>query len=80
MSHRGRIGPDSQEAVILTELRAGAALTQLDVTYKFGFTRLSAIIERLREVGYPIDTRIERNGRKLWAVYTIAQQQEVAHG
>lgn len=80
MSHRGRIGPDSQDGRILAHMLTGAQLSPLEALDRFGCLRLAATVRRLKDAGYSFETRIERNGRSLWAVYRIAQQQEVAHG
>ena len=41
---------------ILSHLKSGGTITQLDATYEFGTTRLSSIIFNLRKRGYAIES------------------------
>lgn len=49
----------SQTDVVLTHLKEGKTITQLEATQKYRILRLGAIIFNLRKAGYKISTRIE---------------------
>lgn len=52
----------TQDEIILEYLQTNAnGITQIEATSKFGFTRLSAIIHRLRKAEYKINAERESN-------------------
>lgn len=60
----------TQDEIILEYLQTNdKGITQLEATSKFGFTRLSAIVHRLRKAEYKINAKresdINRYGRKI---------------
>ena len=67
----------SQEDAVMDYLLTGAELTPLEALQKFGCLRLAARIYDLRKDGVDIAERIERNGRKHFAVYKL---RGTAHG
>lgn len=51
-----KLTQDTQTSDILKHLKTGESITSLEAFNKFGATRLSAIIFRLRKRGYKIKT------------------------
>ena len=66
----------SQSDAIMEYLITGAELTPLEALQKFGCLRLAARVYDLRREGVDISERIQRQGKKYWAVYKLA----VPHG
>ena len=54
---RFKVGKDTQTVKILRHLKRYGSITSLDAFENYRATRLSAIIYRLREEGFDIDTR-----------------------
>lgn len=55
---------NSQEKIILNDLKNKKSVTQLEVTEKYQILRLSAIIYNLRKKGYNIMTQNKKSARK----------------
>lgn len=57
----------SQAQDILSHLKTGESITQLEALNKFGCFRLASRINELRDCGYDIETRIKRttNGKQI---------------
>ena len=63
----------SQCAMILSDLRLGREVTQIEATTRYGCTRLAARIWDLRMRGHDIKSEKRRAGRKSFAAYYITQ-------
>ena len=61
---------------VLSHLKQGRSITQMDAIRLFNCYRLSAIIQRLRNAGYDIVTHNERNNSGIGrhARYELIQQ------
>lgn len=73
---KNRILPqdDSQEAIVLDHLKNKGPITNLKAVFQYRICRLSAVVDRLRDKNWPIET-IERrteNG-KPYGEYQLLQ-------
>ena len=68
--------PVSQSDRILAWLKAGHSLTPLEALERFRCNRLAARVRDLRDAGYRIDTVRRQSGRKWWAEYVMASDDE----
>ena len=59
----------SQTIRILAHLKKGQTITALEALELFGCFRLSAIIHRLRNDGYEIETKFVTKNKKTFAEY-----------
>ena len=61
---------ESQEKRILSALKSGAKLTQLDMLYRFGAGQAGTRIFNLRRDGHNIQTKmVTRNGKRVALYY-----------
>ena len=71
---KNRILPqdDSQEATVLRVLRNGETITNLKAVMRYRICRLSAVVDRLRDKNWPIET-IERRTEsgKIYGEYKL---------
>lgn len=61
----------SQREQILEHLLTVGSLTPIEALTKYGCFRLAAVIWRLREEGYHIDTYMVGEGQKQYAEYRL---------
>ena len=61
----------SQTQQILEYLQRGNSITPIDALNLFGSFRLGARIKDLRNMKYPIKSKLVTNGRKKWAEYWL---------
>ena len=62
----------SQREVILDQLKRGRVMTSMKA-FRFGITRLSSIILRLRREGYEISTKIIKKKSDKWQKVEYAE-------
>ena len=69
----------SQKLQVLLFLQSGRELTPLQALEMFATNRLAARVLELKAEGWPIATRMVRNGRKTHAAYRLCRpvQQEL---
>ena len=63
----------TQKQAIRNYLKSFGSITSKEAWGKFGITRLSSIINRLRNDGENIDSIEERNGRFNWVRYKLVK-------
>jgi hypothetical protein len=66
---------DNQKYQILNHLKT-KKLTPLEALDLFGCMRLASRINELRYEGYNIETKMQSDGEKRWAVYSLIQDEE----
>ena len=66
----------TQTEIVARHLKAGGTLTSLEALQQYGCARLASRIDELRRMGFDIETRLERRGRKRYARYALRGQQE----
>ena len=71
----------TQNKLIATHLLKHKNITSIEALHSYGCFRLAARIKNLRDLGYPITTRVKRDatGRR-YASYTLEGTPEEAHG
>lgn len=63
---------ESQSQLLKAHLESGKEITAKDALLKLGIGRLAARIHELRvDHNLPIKTRVERKGKRSWAVYSL---------
>lgn len=65
---------ETQNQQILSHLKDGQSITQLEALNLFGCLRLGGRIYELRAAGHPIETKWESDGdKKRWARYRMVR-------
>ena len=72
---RFKVGKDTQTVKILRHLKKYGNITSLDAFELYRATRLSAIIFRLREEGFDIDTRRIQHKEANFGKYVLEDTQ-----
>lgn len=62
---------ETQNKQVLNWLKSGQTLTQFTAASYFGIYRLGARIYDLKKQGYQIESKLEFEGSKHWAIYSI---------
>jgi hypothetical protein len=61
----------SQQKMILNDLKAGKKLTAIVALHKYQCFRLAARIRDLKDIGYPVQSRMVERGGKYVAEYYL---------
>ena len=65
---------ETQIKIIGDLLNSGHTITPIEALTMCGCFRLSAVIFRLKERGFDIQTTLMQNGKKRYAMYSIQKQ------
>lgn len=68
----------SQKDQILTHFLTGASLTPLEALNNFGAFRLSAVVHKLKEEGWDIESKLihDKRNNKMYSKYRLSDEVE----